>query len=159
MARAATLFGPYGVDPGQGAPRGRGGNLIIWSTSTVTVAFVALHKSEERSEHWISSWFVLRIQFIKQCTLTIVHRVNNYQFTTALFCMWPYDYPHCVVLSDWCRGRTLAPTNPILTSKGKPGLTLQKSGHASVVETQTGASKECPLLAILPDVNSISIQI
>ncbi|MGG6314154.1 glycoside hydrolase family 43 protein [Paenibacillus macerans] len=30
------------------------------------------------------------------------------------------------------------PTNPILTSSGKPHLALQKAGHASLVETQTG---------------------
>lgn len=30
------------------------------------------------------------------------------------------------------------PTNPILTSSGKPQLTLQKAGHASLIETQTG---------------------
>ena len=30
------------------------------------------------------------------------------------------------------------PTNPIVTSRGHPELPLQKSGHASMVETQTG---------------------
>jgi xylan 1,4-beta-xylosidase len=30
------------------------------------------------------------------------------------------------------------PDNPILTSKGKPELTLQKAGHADLVETQNG---------------------
>jgi xylan 1,4-beta-xylosidase len=30
------------------------------------------------------------------------------------------------------------PENPILTSQGKPELTLQKAGHASIVETQHG---------------------
>jgi xylan 1,4-beta-xylosidase len=30
------------------------------------------------------------------------------------------------------------PENPIVTSGGKPGLELQKAGHASIVETQTG---------------------
>lgn len=30
------------------------------------------------------------------------------------------------------------PVNPILTSKGKPELALQKAGHGSLIETQTG---------------------
>ncbi|AIQ31583.1 beta-xylosidase [Paenibacillus sp. FSL P4-0081] len=30
------------------------------------------------------------------------------------------------------------PLNPVLTSSGKPGLALQKAGHASLVETQNG---------------------
>ncbi|WP_339300591.1 glycoside hydrolase family 43 protein [Paenibacillus sp. FSL K6-2441] len=50
-------------------------------------------------------------------------------------------YDHAVTMA---RSRTIDgpyevdPTNPILTSSGKPHLELQKAGHGSLVETQTG---------------------
>jgi len=50
-------------------------------------------------------------------------------------------YEHAVTMA---RSRTLFgpyevdPRNPVLTSKGKPGTRLQKAGHGSLVETQTG---------------------
>jgi xylan 1,4-beta-xylosidase len=51
------------------------------------------------------------------------------------------EYDHAVTLA---RSRNLHgpyevhPANPILTSSGRPDLTLQKAGHASLVETSTG---------------------
>lgn len=51
------------------------------------------------------------------------------------------EYNHAVTMA---RSRTIEgpyeidPHNPILTSRGKPELPLQKAGHASLVETQTG---------------------
>lgn len=50
-------------------------------------------------------------------------------------------YDHAVTMA---RSRDLVgpyqvdPQNPILTSKGRPDIALQKAGHASVVETQNG---------------------
>jgi len=50
-------------------------------------------------------------------------------------------YQHAVTIA---RSRTITgpyevhPDNPLLTSHGKPELTLQKAGHGSLVETQTG---------------------
>ncbi|MDB4381152.1 glycoside hydrolase family 43 protein, partial [Mariniblastus sp.] len=51
------------------------------------------------------------------------------------------EYEHAVTLA---RSRNILgpyeihPANPILTSNGHPNLKLQKAGHASLVETQTG---------------------
>ena len=51
------------------------------------------------------------------------------------------SYDHAVTVA---RSKTLTgpyevhPDNPVLTSKGNPELVIQKAGHASFVETQTG---------------------
>src|SRR5690606_8341247 len=51
------------------------------------------------------------------------------------------SYEHAVTIA---RSRSIHgpyevdPTNPVLTSNGSPELALQKAGHASLVETQTG---------------------
>lgn len=51
------------------------------------------------------------------------------------------SYEHAVTIA---RSRSIDgpyevdPTNPVLTSAGSPELTLQKAGHASLVETQNG---------------------
>ena len=51
------------------------------------------------------------------------------------------EYEHAVTLArshDLLGPYELHPQNPILTSSGKPELSLQKAGHASLVETQGG---------------------
>ncbi|SHE52200.1 xylan 1,4-beta-xylosidase [Mariniphaga anaerophila] len=51
------------------------------------------------------------------------------------------EYGHAVTL---CRSKNiwgpyeLHPTNPVITARNNPDLPLQKSGHASIVKTQTG---------------------
>ena len=51
------------------------------------------------------------------------------------------EYEHAVTVarSEFLEGPyEVHPDNPLLTSKHEPALTLQKAGHASFVETQTG---------------------
>jgi xylan 1,4-beta-xylosidase len=51
------------------------------------------------------------------------------------------EYNHAVTLARSRRVRgpyEVHPQNPVLTSSGKPGLALQKTGHGSLVETGTG---------------------
>lgn len=68
----------------------------------------------------------------------LYHRNDWYYLLTA---EGGTEYEHAVTLA---RSRNLLgpyevhPANPILTSNGHPNLTLQKAGHASLVETQTG---------------------
>lgn len=50
-----------------------------------------------------------------------------------------YDHAVTVARSRQIRGPyEVHPHNPLLTSRGNPALALQKAGHASLVETQTG---------------------
>jgi xylan 1,4-beta-xylosidase len=68
-----------------------------------------------------------------------LYRLNGYYYLLTAEGGTEYDHAVTIARSKMLEGPyEIHPSNPLVTSQGKPGLTLQKAGHGSLVETQSG---------------------